>query len=70
MYLDDIERDSVIKLYRKRDDGAIEIAELNRGMFSDQDAYVEAIDLKYADGFHDTYSEAAETGLSGDSFGM
>lgn len=61
MYLDDVEKNSSVKFYRKRDDGAVEIVELSRGMFSDQDAYMAAIDFKYEDGFYDSYTDAVES---------
>lgn len=65
---DDYSKSEKIKLYRKRDDGSVGIVELSRGMFADEDAFMEAVDFKYAEGYVDSYKEAME-GAS-DSFSM
>ena len=48
-----------IKLYRKRSDGSISLLELNPDSYSDRDSFNEAVDFYYAEGYYQTYTEAA-----------
>ncbi len=47
--------DKTLKLWRRRDDGGVELKELRPSMFADQDSYQEAVDFAYERGFDDEY---------------
>jgi len=44
-----------LRLYRKRSDGVVNIAEFHPSMFEDKDTYNDAVDLAYLIGYSKEY---------------
>lgn len=50
----------ITKLYKKRDDGNINILEVNSDNYRDRDGFVEALDFFLSEGYYETYQEAVD----------
>lgn len=49
-----------VKLYRKNEKDEVNLKEISRGMYSDNDSFEQALDFWYGEGYYDTYKEAQE----------